>query len=325
MTIGTFTAFVTYSIQIIDPIRQIARIFSDLQSAQASAERTLALIESEPEIADAPEVSAVYGDALIPRPENWPDITGDIVFDNVGFAYKTGERVLSGFSLSIKAGERIALVGETGCGKSTIVNLICRFYEPTEGTILIDGVDYKQRSQIWLQSNLGYVLQTPHLFSGTIRENIRYAKLDATDEEIAEAAKKANAYDFISRLPDGFGTQVGEGGNRLSAGEKQLVSFARAILKNPAIYVLDEATSAVDTQTEQIIQQAIEHVLKGKTSIIIAHRLSTVRSCDRILLIRDGEVLEEGAHRELLRKKGAYYTLYTNQFREDAENRLLMG
>ncbi|MDR1687718.1 MAG: ABC transporter ATP-binding protein/permease [Clostridiales bacterium] len=323
LTFGTFTTFVSYSMQIIDPIRQIARIFSDMQSAQASAERTFSLIESEPDVADSPEILKIYGDALNPKPENWPKIVGDIVFENVGFAYKTGERVLENFSLNIKAGEKIALVGETGAGKSTIVNLICRFYEPTEGTIYIDGTDYKKRSQIWLQSNLGYVLQTPHLFSGSVTENIRYANLEATDEEIIEAAKRANAYDFIMKLPDGFNTEVGEGGNRLSSGEKQLVSFARAILSNPVIFVLDEATSSVDTETEQVIQTAIDRVLKGRTSFIIAHRLSTIRSCDRILLIHDGKVVEEGTHKELLRKKGQYYDLYTNQFKEEAENRLL--
>lgn len=323
LTFGTFSVFISYSMQIIDPIRQIARIFSDLQSAQASAERTISLIESEPDIVDSPEILEKYGGALNPKPENWPAIKGDIVFENVGFSYKTGERVLGDFSLSIKEGEKIALVGETGAGKSTIVNLICRFYEPTEGKIYIDGVDYRERSQIWLQSNLGYVLQTPHLFSGTVIDNIRYAKLDASDEEIMEAAKRANAYDFIMKLPNGFYTEVGEGGNRLSSGEKQLVSFARAILGDPKIFVLDEATSSVDTETEQVIQTAIDHVLKGRTSFIIAHRLSTIRSCDRILLIHDGKIVEEGTHKELLRMKGSYYELYTNQFKEEAESKLL--
>lgn len=323
ISLGTFTIFINYAIQIIDPVRQIARIFGDLQSAQASAERTFALIETEPEIKDPPEVVEIYGDALHPKMENWPEIKGDIRFENVSFSYKSGERVLTDFSLDIKAGEKIALVGETGAGKSTIVNLICRFYEPTEGKIYIDGVDYKERSQIWLQSNLGYVLQTPHLFSGSVMENIRYAKLDATDDEIIDIAKKANAYDFIQKLPNGFDTDVGEGGNRLSSGEKQLISFARAILGDPRIFVLDEATSSVDTETEQVIQQAIDQVLKGRTSFIIAHRLSTIRSCDRILLIHDGRIVESGTHKQLLKQKGQYYSLYTNQFRTEAEFKIL--
>lgn len=314
VSFGTFSVFISYSMQVIDPVRQIARIFGEMQSAQASAERTLNLLDTEPDVVDSPEIVEIYGDAENPKKENWPSIKGDITFRNVSFSYKTGEKVLEDFSLDIKAGEKIALVGETGAGKSTIVNLICRFYEPTEGEILIDGVNYKERSQIWLESNLGYVLQTPHLFSGTVMENIRYAKLDATDEEIIAVSKKVNAYDFIMKLPNGFNTDVGEGGNRLSSGEKQLVSFARAVLGDPRIFVLDEATSSVDTQTEQVIQNAIDSLLSGRTSFIIAHRLSTIRSCDRILVIQDGNVLEQGSHKELLERRGHYYDLYTNQF-----------
>ena len=322
---GTFSVFIAYTLQMFEPVQQIARVFSEFQSAQAAAERTISLIETEPEIKDRPEIIEKYGDNVNPKPDNWPDITGDIVFDKVNFAYSTGEKVLTDFNLHIKAGERIALVGETGSGKSTIVNLICRFYEPTSGEIRIDGVDYRERSQIWLQSNLGYVLQTPHLFSGTVADNIRYAKLDAADDEVINAAKTVHAYDFIMKLDKGFASEVGEGGGRLSSGQKQLISFARAIIANPRIFVLDEATSSIDTETERLIQDAVEIVLHGRTSFIVAHRLSTIRSCDRILLIHDGKIAESGSHRELLRLRGAYYNLYTNQFKEEAELKVLGG
>ncbi|MDR2649573.1 MAG: ABC transporter ATP-binding protein/permease [Clostridiales bacterium] len=322
---GTFSVFISYTLQMFEPVQQIARVFSEFQSAQAAAERTISLIETEPEIKDRPEIIGKYGDSVNPKPENWPEIMGDIVFAHVSFAYPSGEQVLSDFNLHIKAGERIALVGETGAGKSTIVNLICRFYEPVSGEIRIDGVDYRERSQIWLQSNLGYVLQSPHLFSGTVADNIRYAKLDATDEEVINAAKTVHGYDFIMRLEKGFDTEVGESGGRLSSGQKQLISFARAIIANPRIFVLDEATSSIDTETERLIQDAVEIVLSGRTSFIVAHRLSTIRSCDRILLIHGGKIAEEGSHRELLRLRGAYYHLYTNQFKEEAELKVLGG
>jgi len=215
------------------------------------------------------------------------------------------------------------LVGPTGAGKSTVVNLVCRFYEPTAGEIRIDGVDYRKRSQLWLQSNLGYVLQEPRLFSGTIRDNIRYSKLDATDAEIRRAAQLVNAESFILKMEKGYDTDVGEGGSRLSTGEKQLISFARAILSDPRIFILDEATSSVDTETEVIIQNAISEVLKGRTSFIIAHRLSTVRSADRILVIEDGAIKEMGTHQELLRLKGSYYNLYMSQFEEERAQEIL--
>jgi len=320
---GTLVAFVTYSIQFFEPIEQIARIFAELQSAQASAERVLSMIDTPLEIEDSPEVKTKYGDVFHAKKENWEPIRGEVVFRNVSFAYKNGEKVLDNFNLQVRAGETIALVGETGSGKSTIVNLICRFYEPTEGEILIDGVDYRNRSQLWLQSNLGYVLQTPHLFSGTIRENIRYGRLDATDEEIEAAAKLVNAHDFICRLEKGYDTQVGEGGSRLSTGQKQLISFARAVVANPKIFVLDEATSSIDTETEQIIQNAIQNVLKGRTSFIIAHRLSTIRSADRILVIVDGKIIEEGTHQQLIKQRGYYFRLYTNQFLDEEQARIV--
>ncbi|AGC68025.1 ABC transporter ATP-binding protein [Thermoclostridium stercorarium subsp. stercorarium DSM 8532] len=311
LSYGTLAAFISYAIQFFFPIRDMARIFTDLQSAQASAERIMSLLETKPDIVDDEEELARKG--LNDR-RNWPKIKGNIVFENVSFAYKNGEKVLENFNLTVKAGEKIALVGDTGAGKSTIVNLACRFYEPTEGRILIDGYDYTKMPMMWLHSNLGYVLQTPHLFSGTIKENILYGKPDATDEEIIRASKLVNLHDIVMKMEKGYDTPVGEGGSLLSTGEKQLVSFARAIIADPAIFVLDEATSSVDTETEHLIQGAIANILKNRTSFIIAHRLSTIRSCDRILVIRDGKIIEEGTHKELLARKGHYAKLYTSQF-----------
>lgn len=323
MSLGILQVFVNYTVQFFQPIRDVANTFAEMQSAQAAAERVMTLLETEPDIVDSPEVEAKFGDNFHPKKENWPALHGDVEFRHVDFQYKEGEKVLADFNLKVKAGETIALVGPTGAGKSTVVNLVCRFYEPTAGQILIDGVDYRERSQLWLQSNLGYVLQEPRLFSGTIRDNIRYARLDATDAEVEAAARLVNAEGFILKLEKGYDTDVGEGGSRLSTGEKQLVSFARAILADPRIFVLDEATSSVDTQTEQIIQNAISKVLTGRTSFIIAHRLSTIRTADRILVIDDGKIKEMGTHQELLRLRGAYYNLYTNQFQEEQAMELL--
>ncbi|MDD3214019.1 MAG: ABC transporter ATP-binding protein [Eubacteriales bacterium] len=322
-SIGTLAAFMSYATQIFDPISNIARRFAELQQAQAAAERVIALLETKPEIVDTPEVIAKFGDNFNPKKENWPAIKGDITFENVSFRYTGGEEVLCDFSLDVKAGQNIAIVGETGSGKSTIVNLVCRFYEPTEGKILIDGVDYRERSQLWLQSNLGYVLQTPHLFSGTVRENIRYGRLDATDEEVEQAARLVDAESFILTLEKGYDTDVGEGGNRLSTGQKQLISFARAMIASPAIFVLDEATSSVDTETEQKIQAAIRTALAGRTSFIIAHRLSTIRNADRILVLHQGKIIQSGTHQELLATEGYYRNLYTNQFRAEKQQSML--
>jgi len=323
ITIGTLSVFISYITMLFQEIQQMAEVVLAMQSAQAAAERTITLIDTEEEIRDTDEVVEKYGTTFHPKYENWEKLVGNIKFEDVSFAYKTGEPVLKSFNLDVKAGEKIALVGPTGAGKSTIVNLLCRFYEPVSGEILIDEKDYKQRSQLWLHANIGYVLQNPHLFSGTIKENIRYGKLDATDEEIIEVAKKVNAYDFIMNLEKGFDTDVGEGGNRLSSGEKQLISFARAIIKNPQIFILDEATSNIDTETEKTIQQAIFNILKGRTSFIVAHRLSTIRSCDKILVIEDGKIAEMGSHRELMRQKGIYFNLYTNQFTQEEAQKLL--
>ncbi len=325
MTIGVLSSFISYTTNMFDPIQQLAGILAEMQSAQASAERVISLIETESDITDRDDVIEKYGDCFVAKRENWESINGDIQFDNVSFAYKEGERVLSDFNLHVRCGENIALVGETGAGKSTIVNLICRFYEPTEGKILIDGTDYRERSQLWLQSRLGYVLQNPHLFSGTIRDNIRYGNRNASDEEVKRAAMMVHADSFIESLPKGYATEVGEGGIMLSTGQKQLISFARVILADPKIFVLDEATSSIDTETEMLIQDAIKTVLKDRTSFIVAHRLSTIRNADRILVIRNGKITEMGTHNELLKLKGYYYNLYTTQFSEAGTAKLLNG
>jgi ATP-binding cassette, subfamily B, bacterial len=323
MTYGTYVMFLAYTVQFFDPVSQLAGTLAEMQNAQASAERIIMLIETNPDISDNAVVMEKYGTLFKPKKENWESIKGDIEFKNVSFSYKNGEDVLNNFNLKIKKGQTIALVGETGSGKSTIVNLICRFYEPSSGSILIDGKDYRERSLLWLQSNLGYVLQSPHLFSGTIKDNIRYGKLDATDEEIIKAAKLVNAHDFIMRMENGYNSEVGEDGGRLSTGEKQLISFARAIVANPAIFVLDEATSSIDTETEKMIQDAIEKVLDGRTSFVVAHRLSTISNADKILVIKDGSILESGTHKELLAKGGYYYRLYTNQLLKEKEDESL--
>ncbi|MGI6365379.1 MAG: ABC transporter ATP-binding protein [Bacillota bacterium] len=323
LSFGAFAAFITYTMNLFDPIQQLAGSLAEMQIAQASAERVMGLLDTPCEIVDSEAVVAKYGDVFNPRRENWEDIRGDIEFVNVSFTYKGGEQVLADFNLKVEAGETIALVGETGSGKSTIVNLLCRFYEPTQGHILVDGRDYRERSQLWLQDRLGYVLQTPHLFSGTIADNIRYGRKSASDEEVRRAARMVSAEEFILKLEKGYATEVGEGGARLSTGEKQLISFARVILADPRIFVLDEATSSIDTETEQLIQRAITQVLKGRTSFIVAHRLSTIRNAHRILVISDGKIVEMGTHSQLIRRKGQYYNLYTTQFREEASGQLL--
>ena len=309
--------FLSYSTSFFEPVLIIARLTNDLKHAQVAAERVFNLNDIVPEIIDSPEVIEKYGDYINFKKENWEELNGDIEFENVTFAYKKGKEVLKDFNLKVKQGQSIALVGETGAGKSTIVNLISRFYEPTSGVIKIDGVDYKQRSVAWLHSYLGYVLQTPHLFSGTIKENIRYGNLNATDEQVYEAARIAHAEEFILKLENGYDSEVGEGGNRLSLGQKQLISFARAIIADPKILILDEATSSIDTQTEHDIQQAIKNILKGRTSFVVAHRLSTIVNSDLILVISDGQIIEQGTHQELMKLKGYYYKLFTNQFIEE--------
>lgn len=312
MTVGAIGAFISYVTFMLWPVQDLARVFASMQYAIASAERTFSLIDAQPEVVDKPN-------AIDPG-----TISGDIVFDNVDFYYDndTSKPVLRNFNLHVKRGETIALVGPTGAGKSTVVNLICRFFEPRGGRITIGGTDYTDMTQHAIQSRIGMVLQTPHLFSGTIRENLRYGKLDATDAEIEAASKLAGAHDFIVTLEKGYDEQVGEGGNLLSVGQKQLISLARAVLAKPEIFIMDEATSSVDTLTEALIQKGMEVLMDGRTSFVIAHRLSTIRAADRILVIENGGISEQGSHAELIRARGHYYRLYTQQFRKEREAEL---
>jgi len=308
LTIGDVQAFVYLIASMLWPIQDLARVYAEMQHAVASAERIFGLLDTPPDIRDRP-------DAIDPG-----TILGDIEFDHVGFYYDADKPVLSDLSLSVRAGEMIALVGPTGGGKSTIVNLLCRFYEPRSGTIRFGGRDYLQLSLHAIQSRLGVVLQTPHLFSGTLRENIRYGRLSATDAEVEEAARMVGAAGFIQRMERGFDSPVGEGGQLLSVGQKQLISLCRAVLARPELLVMDEATSSVDTLTEALIQKGMETLLTGRTSFVIAHRLSTIKRADRILFIDGGRIVESGTHRELLRQRGRYYNLYTRQFRRDLES-----
>ncbi len=319
MTVGTLSLFMSYSQGIMHPIRWIVNSISQLIMVQVNIERLTGLLETESDVSDSPEVIEKYGDMFHPKRENWEELKGDIEFDDVTFHYPDGEEtILEHFDLKVPHGTNVAIVGETGAGKSTLVNLVCRFFEPTEGRLLIDGRDARERSQLWLHSNIGYVLQTPHLFSGTIRDNLRYGSPDATDEEIMEALRVVSADGIVEKSEKGLDTEVGEGGDLLSTGEKQLLSFARAILCNPKILVLDEATSSIDTFTEQLIQNAIGKVIEGRTSFMIAHRLSTVRNADVILVVKDGRIIESGTHGELLKQKGYYYNLYTRQYEAEA-------
>ena len=324
LELATLSAFLTYAVGIFEPIQMTASNIAEFISLQASIERVTDLLDKEPDVRDTPEVEARYGDSFHPKRENWEPLRGDIEFDDVTFRYPDGgEDVLQHFSLKIPAGTTVALVGETGAGKSTLVNLVCRFFEPTSGRILIDGRDYRERSQLWLHSNIGYVLQSPHLFSGTVRENIRYGRLEATDAEVEAAARAVSADTVAAKLDKGWDSEVGEGGDKLSTGEKQLISFARAVLADPRIFVLDEATSSIDTQTEQLIQDAIDRLLKDRTSFLIAHRLSTIRKADLILVVRDGRIVEQGTHESLLKAHGYYHDLYSRQFAEESAARVL--
>ncbi len=318
MEIGTLSVFMSYALGMMEPIQWIIRALSDLVSVQVNIERYTRLTETCSEVADRPEVIERYGDAFSPKKENWEPLYGDIEFEDVSFHYPDGEEMIfEHFNLKVPQGTNVAIVGETGAGKSTLVNLLCRFFEPTGGRILVDGRDVRDRSQLWLHSNIGYVIQTPHLFSGSIAENLRYAKPDATQEEMEAAMRAVSAESIPARMGEGYDSQVGEGGDLLSTGEKQLISFARAILANPRIFVLDEATSSIDTVTEKKIQDATNLLLRGRTSFIIAHRLSTIRQADVILMVDGGRIIERGTHAELMAKRGAYYHLYTKQYIEE--------
>ncbi|MBR6754084.1 MAG: ABC transporter ATP-binding protein [Clostridia bacterium] len=321
--VGTFSMFMNYAQGMMEPVRWLIDAISDLITTQVNIERFSRLMETQSDVTDTPQVLEKYGDSFNPKRENWEEIRGDIEFRNVDFMYPDGdEYVLENFSLKIPFGSNIAIVGETGAGKSTLVNLVCRFFEPTKGQVLIDGRDARERSQLWLHSAIGYVLQTPHLFSGTIRENLLYGNPNATEEEIWRALKLVSAEEVVNKMEKGLDSDVGEGGDMLSTGEKQLISFARAILADPRILVLDEVTASVDTLTEQKIQSAIETIIKGRTSLVIAHRLSTVKNADLILVVRDGKIIEQGKHTELLKARGHYYSLYTRQYEEEATSSL---
>ena len=307
MTIGGIQAFVSYLTFMMWPVQDLARVYAEMQHSIASAERIFKLADTPPEVHDKP-------DAIEAR-----TLMGEIEFDHVDFYYEDRKPVLTDFSLKIQPGEMIALVGPTGGGKSTIVNLLCRFYEPREGMISINGRDYMDYTLASIHSRIGIVLQTPHLFSGSVRDNIRYGRLAASDEEVIEAAKIAGAHDFIVTLEKGYDQNVGEGGNLLSVGQKQLISLARAVLARPELFIMDEATSSVDTLTEALIQKGMEALMQGRTSFVIAHRLSTIRKANRILVIEDGRIAEQGSHAELLKQRGHYYRLYTQQFRHELE------
>ena len=312
---GTLVAFINYAMQLFEPISNVARLFAEMQNAQAAAERVFSLLELQPEIVSQVEFTPEWKERRM---------QGQIVLEDVSFAYKEGKPVFQNFNLEIAPGESIALVGETGTGKTTLVNLICRFYEPQSGRILIDGMDYTKVPLMWIHKQLGFVQQVPHLFQGSIMENIRYGRLDATDEEVIAAAEMVRADEFVQRLPEKYDYKVGEAGNLLSTGQKQLIAFARVVLADPDLLILDEATASIDTETEQLVQLAINSVLAGRTGIIVAHRLSTIRKVDRILLLHHGEILEVGNHHDLMHKKGRYYQLYMNQFMQEVVDEELL-
>ena len=324
--IGTFSMFMTYAQGMMEPVRWLVDVISDLITGQVNVERYTKLLSAESDVRDTEEVGSRYGDSFSPKRENWEPIRGDIELRDVSFRYPDGdETVLDHFSLKIPFGTNLAVVGQTGAGKSSLANLICRFYEPTSGSVLIDGKDARERSQLWLHSAIGCVLQTPHLFSGTVRDNLLYGNPEATDEQILQALRLVSAESVVNRLEKGLDTDVGEGGDLLSTGEKQLISFARAILADPKILILDEATASVDTITEHKIQSAIETVIRNRTSVVIAHRLSTVRNADLILVVHDGKICEQGTHEELMSHRGVYYKLYQRQYEDEATGAVLNG
>ncbi|MBE5827280.1 MAG: ABC transporter ATP-binding protein [Butyrivibrio sp.] len=326
MHIGTLSVFLSYALGMMEPIQNVIVTLSEMIAVEVNVERFMKLIETKSDVSDSWSVIVKYGDAFNPKKENWEPLVGDVEFKDVTFKYPDGEEyVLEHFNLKVPKGTNVAIVGETGAGKSTLVNLVCRFFKPTSGKVLIDGKDAAERSQLWLHSNIGYVLQTPHLFSGTVRDNLKYGKPDATEEDIWKALKLVSAEDIVKRMEKGLDSDVGEDGDMLSTGEKQLLCFARAILSDPRILVLDEATASIDTVTEKAIQDAIETVTKGRTSFVIAHRLSTVVDADVILVVKDGKIIERGTHKDLMDLKGYYYELFTRQFEEMSTSSVLEG
>lgn len=323
MLVGTLSAFLSYVTELIDRLNNLVGTISNLINSQVNIERFTQLMDTQTEVCDTEKVIERYGDIFNPKRENWEPLHGDIEFENVTFCYPDGnENVLENFSLKIPQGTNCAIVGETGAGKSTLVNLVCRFFEPTEGRVLIDGKDARERSLSWLHSNIGYVLQSPHLFTGSIRENLLYGNENATEDEMISAVKSVAAEGIIERM-NGYEANVGEGGDLLSTGEKQLLSFARALISNPKIFILDEATSSIDSITEQKIQNAISVAMQGRTSLVIAHRLSTIRQADIILVVKDGKIVERGTHDELISARGYYFELYLRQFKDEAAKQSL--
>ena len=312
--LGTLSVFMSYAVGMLEPVQNVIQTLAAFISIQVNIERFTKLLEVKSDVADSKEVIEKYGDNFTAKKENWEPLHGDVEFRDVSFRYPDGkELVLDHFNLKVQQGTNVAIVGETGAGKSTLVNLVCRFYEPTSGQVLIDGKDARLRSQLWLHSSIGYVLQSPHLFSGTVRDNLRYGKPDASDEEIWQALHTVAAEYVVRKMDKGLDSEVGEGGDLLSTGEKQLLSFARALLADPRLLILDEATASIDTVTEKAIQDAIRTVIKGRTSFVIAHRLSTITNADIILAVKDGKIVEQGTHAQLMARKGYYYELYMQQ------------
>ncbi|WP_336786696.1 ABC transporter ATP-binding protein [Paenibacillus sp. MMO-177] len=303
ITVGLLVGFANYVGNFWDPINRLGQVYNQLLVAMASSERIFEFIDEEPTVGELE-----YAKPL-------PSIRGDVHFDNIVFEYEKGRPALHGISINVKAGQSIALVGHTGSGKSTIINLLCRFYDPVSGVVRIDGQDIRNITLDSLRSQVGLVMQDTFIFSGTIRDNIRYGRLDATDNEIVEAAKAVNAHDFIMSLPDGYDTEVEERGNVLSMGQRQLLSFARALLADPRVLILDEATASIDTETELKIQEALKTLLKGRTSFMIAHRLSTIRNADEIIVLDHGRIVEQGNHEALIKKNGVYNGLIEAQYR----------
>jgi ATP-binding cassette subfamily B protein len=307
ISLGTVFAFIQYVQRFNQPIQQIAVLWTNIQSAIAGGERIFGLLDEVPEIVDRPDARPL------------PPITGRVAFEEVWAEYRPGEPVLKRVSFVAEPGQTVAIVGPTGAGKTTIINLIPRFYDVSRGRVTIDGHDVREVTAASLRSQIGIVLQDTFLFSDTVMNNIRYGRLDATDEEVIAAAKLAMAHDFIARLPEGYQTRLGERGAGLSQGQRQLIAIARAVLANPRILILDEATSSVDTRTERLIQRAFDTLLEGRTCFVIAHRLSTIRNADQVLMVQGGQIVERGTHEELLALRGAYYALYTSQFRREEE------